>query len=238
MKLFVSVILAALVWANPVFANDPCDIIYFEPGTCPDLTDDNFVNAADFSVLSSQWRQISPSLTADFDGDNTVDPNDLAHLASYWLRYVSEYQYLISSLPYSTSFEEYQGYDYSYQGHTATLDYQDGWQVNEGAAGVYYWFVPSEYTGSGYTDYQFVIADPNTTISKHFNDTGNDNSYVRLSLIPAIDQKINIGNDANTAASVWFNPDGNIYVLDSGVYTDTGTNYMTVYNRRMVKLFQ
>ena len=148
MKLFVSVILAALVcWANPVFANDPCDIVYFEPGTCTDLTSDNFVNAADFSLLSSQWGQISPSLTADFDGNSTVDPNDLAHLATYWLRNVSEYQYSVSGLPYST-FEEYQGYDYSYQGHTATLDYQDGWQVNEGAAGVYYWFGKTKGSGS------------------------------------------------------------------------------------------
>ena len=109
------------------------------------------------------------------------------------------------------------------------LDYQKGWQVDDGFADVRAWWAWSDDLNN-YTIYQYTVTGLNTSITKEFNDSGSNHNYIRFSFIPAQDQKINIKNASDTVASVWFNSNGNIYVLDNGSYVDTTISYVNVYN--------
>lgn len=207
------------------------DPVWFEnPAECPDSDNDNFVNFIDYAVFAGNWLQTATEQFGDFDEDGTVDANDLMHFCQYWLSPVDCPEYYADNLPYLTSFESYQGYTATTDpNNPASLDYQKGWQVSDGFADIQAWWAWSSDLND-YTLYQYVVTDPNTTITKEFNDEGTDNNYIRFSFIPSIDQKINIQNDANTIASIWFNSSGYIYVLDNGSYVNTNVSYATVYN--------
>lgn len=64
------VILSAICWANPL---------------CPDLSQNDRVDFADFAMLANNWHKTDSSLLGDFDGNGTVDMRDLQWFASYWL---------------------------------------------------------------------------------------------------------------------------------------------------------
>ena len=209
-------------------SSEPPEPVWFDdPALCPDLDNDDFVNFNDFTILSGNWLADGNDLAGDFDADGSVDANDLMHFVTYWLTPVDCPEYYADELPYMTSFESYQGFETD-PNNPYSLDYQMGWQVSEGEAVIdYWWAYVSEL--NDYYDYQYVVSDPNTVIEKDFTGTGNNN-YVQLSFIPAIDQKINIVDSNSIAASVWFNSDGYIYVLDNGTYANTNVSYATVYN--------
>jgi len=207
------------------------DPVWFDnPAECPDFDNDNFVNFIDYAVFAGNWLQTGTGLSGDFDEDGSVDVNDLAHFCEYWLVQVDCPEYYADNLPYATSFEEYQGYTATTDpNNPAVLDYQEGWQVNDGFADIQAWWAWSDDLGD-YTLYQYVVTDANTVITKEFNDEESNHNYIRFSFIPAIDQKISIKNDSNTVASVWFNSNGYIYVLDNGSYVNTNVFYGNVYN--------
>ncbi len=210
LSLCVSCTLYACCWGAPCW--------------CPDLADsDGFVNSADFSVFASNWLKSQPGLAGDFNESNTVDANDLQHLASYWLAALECPEYYADELPYSTSFENYQWYE-----PDQSLDYQMGWMVASGDALVNYWwtYVPEL---QDYFSYQYVKIEPDTVIEKEFSGT-TDDEYIRLSFIPAIGQKVTVLKGAATVGSVWFNSNGYIYVRDNGSYVNTNVYYTGVYN--------
>lgn len=197
---------------------------------CPDLDGDNFVNYSDFTIFASNWLQTGSSLAGDFDTDGVVDVNDLIYFSEYWLTPVYYPTYYADPLPYTTSFEDYQGYiDFwiYYPDLIIGLDYQMGWQVEEGFALVEGWW--AEIWEDAYLWYQYMVEDPNSVITKQFSDTGSDHQYIYLNFLPAKDQKINILNDSDVIASVWFNAeDSRIYVLDNGNYVNTNVDYESV----------
>jgi RHS repeat-associated protein len=204
--------------------------VFGAPKWCPDLAgEDNFVDFRDFAVLAENWQKEGVD-AGDFDDSNIVDINDLAYFSDYWLSDVNCPEYYMNGLPYMTSFEQYQGFTATTNpNNPVPLDYQKGWQVNAGFADIQIWWAWSDELND-YTMYQYVVTDANTTIMKEFNDEGSYHDYIRFSFIPSIDQKINIKNDSNTIASVWFKSDGYIYVLDDSNYVNTNEFYGSVYN--------
>jgi len=61
------------------------------PPECPNLDGINpVVNFADFSILAYDWRKTEPELKGDLNGNGTVDTEDLATIALYWLSDCSE----------------------------------------------------------------------------------------------------------------------------------------------------
>jgi len=197
-----------------------------DPAQCPDLDEDNFVNFADFAIFAGNWLKTESGLAGDFNEDSIVDVNDLMHFSEFWLTEVYYPTYSTDPLPYTTSFEISQGYADAYYGYV-DLDYQMGWQVNTGLAVLELWYA---LVGEYEMEYQDVIIDANSIVSKQFEDTGSDHEYIHLNFIPAVDQKINILNGSDVVASVWFADDWKIYVLDNGSYVNTDVDYESVRN--------
>jgi RHS repeat-associated protein len=201
--------------------------IWFDnPVECPDLDNDNIVNFNDFSLFAASWLHTGSGLTGDFDTNSIVDVNDLMYFCEYWLMDVGCPSYYADSLPYSTSFEDYQGYTDAWYGRVS-LDYQMGWQVTEGDASVDGWWAEAYDCRLWY---QNVIVDANSVVSKQFIDKGNDHQYLYLNFIPAKDQKVNLLNGSDIIASVWFASDWKIYVLKNGSYVNTNVDYQDVYD--------
>jgi len=208
---------AASVWSSPYW--------------CPDLSGDDFVDFADFAVFAGNWMQSGDGLAGDFDDSGTVDMNDLDYFVDYWLTDTDCPEYYPDQFPYMTSFEKYQGFTAGDDPNSRdSLDYQQGWKVSAGSAVIdYWWSYVSEL--DDYFYYQYVVIDYNTVVEKDFTGTNNDD-YIRLNFIPAIDQKVNILNGPDVVASVWFNGNGYIYVLDNGSYVNnTNVSYVSVYNQ-------
>jgi hypothetical protein len=56
-----------------------------EPNSYPDLNSDKMVNFVDFAIFAQNWQKSGSGLDGDFDDSGTVDTNDLATLAYFWL---------------------------------------------------------------------------------------------------------------------------------------------------------
>ena len=56
-----------------------------EPNSYPDFNSDKIVNLVDFAVFAGNWRKSGSGLKGDFDKSGTVDTNDLATFAYFWL---------------------------------------------------------------------------------------------------------------------------------------------------------
>jgi hypothetical protein len=56
-----------------------------EPNSYPDFNGDKIVNFVDFSVFAENWQESGGNLDGDFDNSGTVDTNDLATFAYFWL---------------------------------------------------------------------------------------------------------------------------------------------------------
>ena len=178
----------------------------------PDLDGDDFVNFVDFARFANNWQQSGSGLDGDFDNSETVDMSDLAYVARYWLADVTSLEYYADSLPYLTSFEGYQQFD------LGNLDYQNRWQVLSGAADV---------NEAG--NYQYVYIHANSTVSKIFDDTGSNHTYIRCQIYPGDGAKVQVFNDANIVAAVEFNADTHIHVLDGSSFLDTGVSWSSGY---------
>ena len=50
----------------------------------PDINGDGVVNCADLAILSSEYGETGPDLSADINGDRVVNGGDLALLSHYW----------------------------------------------------------------------------------------------------------------------------------------------------------
>jgi len=73
-----TVILVAVSIANGIDS-------FPEPNSYPDFNSDKIVNFADFAVFAGNWRKSGSGLKGDFDKNGTVDTNDLATFAYFWL---------------------------------------------------------------------------------------------------------------------------------------------------------
>lgn len=56
-----------------------------EPNSYPDFNGDKIVNFADFAIFAGNWKKSGSGLKGDFDKSGTVDTNDLATFAYFWL---------------------------------------------------------------------------------------------------------------------------------------------------------
>jgi len=56
-----------------------------DPNSYPDLNSDKMVNFVDFAIFAQNWQKSGSGLDGDFDNSGTVDTNDLATLAYFWL---------------------------------------------------------------------------------------------------------------------------------------------------------
>jgi len=56
-----------------------------EPNSYPDFNSDKIVNFADFAIFANNWQKTGIGLRGDFDNSGTVDTNDLATFAYFWL---------------------------------------------------------------------------------------------------------------------------------------------------------
>jgi hypothetical protein len=56
-----------------------------EPNSYPDLNSDKIVNFVDFAIFAGNWQRSGSGLDGDFDKSGTVDTNDLATFAYFWL---------------------------------------------------------------------------------------------------------------------------------------------------------
>ncbi|HML76104.1 MAG TPA: hypothetical protein PKB02_16560 [Anaerohalosphaeraceae bacterium] len=61
------------------------DLIFYDVTVSPDPRA-CVVNLEDFARFAEDWLVSMPFLPGDFDGDGTVEIDDLAHLAFYWLQ--------------------------------------------------------------------------------------------------------------------------------------------------------
>ncbi len=59
--------------------------VFAEPNSYPDFNGDKIVNFIDFATFAGNWRQSGSDLDGDFDNSGTVDANDLATFAYFWL---------------------------------------------------------------------------------------------------------------------------------------------------------
>ncbi|HLB73437.1 MAG TPA: hypothetical protein VJJ98_05425 [Sedimentisphaerales bacterium] len=55
------------------------------PDSYPDFNGDNIVNFIDFARLAGNWKESGSGLDGDFDESGTVDADDLATFAYFWL---------------------------------------------------------------------------------------------------------------------------------------------------------
>lgn len=79
-KIFLSaaVILATISMAYAIES-------FPEPNSYPDFNNDKIVNFVDFAVFANNWQKSGGGLKGDFDNSGTVDTNDLATFAYFWL---------------------------------------------------------------------------------------------------------------------------------------------------------
>jgi len=56
-----------------------------EPNFYPDINSDKIVNFVDFALFANNWQKSGGGLDGDFDNSRTVDTNDLATFAYFWL---------------------------------------------------------------------------------------------------------------------------------------------------------
>lgn len=56
-----------------------------EPNFYPDINSDKIINFFDFALFANNWQKSGSDLDGDFDSSGTVDTNDLATLAYFWL---------------------------------------------------------------------------------------------------------------------------------------------------------
>ncbi len=121
---------------------------------------------------------------------------------------------------YITSFEEYQGYaEYS------SIDGNDGWEL-EGSWGKIKRVDYYENSDVNYP-YQYVeVCDSNIV----YNMNGSCNKYMHFNCIPSPGSSINIMNGSTRIASITFSDEGDIYVLDGGIYKMawTGLDYRDI----------
>ena len=59
--------------------------VFPDPNSYPDFNGDKIVNFIDFAVFADNWHESGSGLNGDFDDSGTVDANDLAILAYFWL---------------------------------------------------------------------------------------------------------------------------------------------------------
>lgn len=187
--------------------------LWSNPYWWPDLDSDGSVNAVDFAEFAGNWLQSGSGLEGDFDNSETVNASDLTYIARYWLADAGQLESYKDSLPYLTSFESYQGFA------LGDLDYQNGWQVHLGLADV-------NEEGS----YQYIRIDPNSAVSKLFDDAGDADTYIRCQIYPGDDARVRILDDANEIAVVEFNADGDIHVLDGSSFIDTDVSWSPAYS--------
>ena len=64
-------------------AGDSNDVL--DPNWYPNLNADQSVNFEDFAIFGTNWQQSASGLAGDFDDSGTVDLNDMAILAYFWL---------------------------------------------------------------------------------------------------------------------------------------------------------
>jgi hypothetical protein len=76
--LFATVVLSMVSIANAIDS-------FPEPNSYPDFNSDKIVNLVDFAVFAGNWRKSGSGLKGDFDNSGTVDTNDLATFAYFWL---------------------------------------------------------------------------------------------------------------------------------------------------------
>jgi len=55
------------------------------PNSYPDFNGDKIVNFIDFARFAGNWQESGSGLDGDFDNSGTVDANDLATFAYFWL---------------------------------------------------------------------------------------------------------------------------------------------------------
>ena len=147
----------------------------------------------------------------------------------------------IADLPYSTSFEYYQGFaSYEpYEGDDPNeLEELNDWYISgldgfedpnvKVLGGAYWTFVSGNPTSYSY---QYVGVGRKTVLSRDVVDTGQEHDRIRVNCIPSPGLRISLMNDANRVASVSFGEEeleDTIYVLDDGIYTDTTISYKTI----------
>jgi len=56
-----------------------------DPNSYPDFNGDKIVNFIDFATFAANWHESGSGLDGDFDNSGTVDANDLATFAYFWL---------------------------------------------------------------------------------------------------------------------------------------------------------
>ncbi|MCG7854144.1 MAG: hypothetical protein MIO92_16635 [Methanosarcinaceae archaeon] len=59
--------------------------VFPDPNSYPDFNGDKIVNSIDFAVFAEHWQQSGSGLDGDIDNSGTVDANDLATFAYFWL---------------------------------------------------------------------------------------------------------------------------------------------------------
>jgi len=59
--------------------------VFPDPNSYPDFNGDKIVNFIDFATFADNWQQSGSGLDGDFDNSGTVDANDLATFAYFWL---------------------------------------------------------------------------------------------------------------------------------------------------------
>ncbi len=139
---------------------------------------------------------------------------------------IGAFEYVYSELPFMTSFEENQGCQAS--DSVAELP---GWSLDTGSAVI--------YTATFYDDssgptiqypYNYLKASASTTFSRNLSTYNDAYNYVRISCIPSDDTRINVMCGADKVASVWFNTDGDIYILkdEDENYENSNVDYSTV----------
>ena len=121
-------------------------------------------------------------------------------------------------LPYMTSFQWFEGYNWG-----SSLHSQKNWVVDEGDAWIYAQF------GMGWC-WQYVFVDANSVVSKNFDSEGVDDEVIRVDLMPGKGTLVDIIYDANTIAAVRFADDFSIEVYDGNSFTDTGVSYEDDYS--------
>ncbi len=196
------------------------------PQYCPDIDGDDFVNLIDLAQLAGNWLETGYGVPGDFDWSGQVDADDLALMGAYWLTDPECEDHYSDSLPYLTSFEEYQGY-YTTSQTPLSLDFQMGWNVEQGVTQIWKWLAAVEIPGMSTfgAPYQFAAIAIASTVSKSFDDQGTDHSYVRVHLIPAINMEVKVMNGDDAIAAVLFDDSGYIHVLDNGSYVASSTFY-------------
>ena len=116
-------------------------------------------------------------------------------------------------LPYMTSFQWFEGYNWG-----SSLHYQNNWVVDEGDAWI------SGIFGRGWC-WQYAVVDANSVVSKTFDSDGVYDEVFRFRIGPGKGTEIRIISDANSIAGVRFAEDFSIQILDDGVYSDTGVSW-------------